>query len=368
MEQALPAALPLPALPALLLPLPALPLSSDKYRFLSSGPQSQLEPLVLTEALREHIHTEIMNVWGLKRLLLSHLPCSSPTSLMREDIPRVLDGDYYVGLKTDGVRMFLFLCCHNDTNYAVFIDRAFNMYSAKVDTRDPQHSRYFLGGGTMFDGELITARAGTGTEFVVFDVMRVCGRDTTHHLFSERLARIQTAFAQVTTQPGLTVTVKTWTRVRDIKADPDSFVHMYTSHQDNGTCDGLIFVNEYGSLYAGTQGDMFKWKKAAHHTVDFLWDAEHKALVLCSRSQQQYPYVLADTINVFMVPHWRENNIRHGEIIECSLKRDENAVTGWHATPVCIRDDKKRPNNINIALLTIRNVVENVELEDIFSA
>jgi len=286
---------------------------------------------------------------------------------MRKDIPRVIDGDYYVGLKTDGVRMFLFLCRHDDANYAVFIDRAFNMYSAKVDTHDPQNSRYFLRGGTMFDGELITTHAGTGTEFVVFDVMRVRGQDTTHHLFSERVARIKTAFAEIRTQPELTVTVKTWTRVRDIKADLSSFLHMYTSQHDNGVCDGLIFVNEYGSLYAGTQDDMFKWKKASHHTVDFLWDAQHKALVLCSPNHQQYPYVLAETINVFIDPVWRENTIRHGEIIEGSLKRDATAAACWHATPVCIRDDKKRPNNMNIALLTIRNVVENVVLEDIFA-
>ncbi|NBQ48629.1 MAG: hypothetical protein EBU33_09280, partial [Sphingobacteriia bacterium] len=78
-------------------------------------------------------------------------------------------------------------------------------------------------------------------------------------------------------------------------------------------------------------------------------------------------FVSASQLNIVVDPVARLHTppLAHRTILECSVIWSlEQQV--WVATPVCIRDDKKKPNNINIAALTLRNISEALTLNEVF--
>jgi hypothetical protein len=460
----------------------SLPLSSSKYGVLpvtsqsiSAAPLSQCQsrgPQLVPctdQVITSTVYTAIQSIWGIEHLRLSNLPCSNPKSLMKVDIDRLHRDDYHVGLKTNGVRMFLYMgqCeIHASTTpsttpstvvgvpqggeamtddkrasvtetsrpisdaesggscqphhlqteiipFAVLIDRAFKMYSVDLEVNPEYRDMYFR--GTLFDGELLTSNVqsphpqvlvrGEGSdlfvptgvseqdevstnkrgeavvelmEYILFDAICVGGKSVKSEKFSQRIEHVNSAFNDMTTMTngrkirfmnGIVPRVKKWFRgmsssVVTTRFMERSVIELYTESHFQNTCDGLIFVSEDGVLCAGTQQDTFKWKPGSEHTVDFLWDARRAKLFLGGHEQG---FVSASQLNIVVDPVARLHTppLAHRTILECSVIWSlEQQV--WVATPVCIRDDKKKPNNINIAALTLRNISEALTLNEVF--
>lgn len=426
----------------------SLPLSSSKYgvstNTVGTDPNN-FTPLIECANLSiiDNVHRAVKDIWGIEQLRLSNFPCSNPKSLMRAEIPRLHNEDYHIGLKTNGVRMFLYMgtyavqSAHAATPslsesvhvqvpgmmhspFSVLIDRAFKMYEVDLEVNPLNDVMYFR--GTLFDGELLSsprlasfqtpstsvASAGSGAahalqsnattesvlsddkcdieipaksthmEYVLFDAICVSGRHVKNETFSGRLQHVNTAFVlkldnnleRLRFKDGITASVKTWVRgmtsATVTSTKQRSVTQLYMDSHVNNTCDGLIFVAENGILCAGTQQDMFKWKPGSEHTVDFLWDANRHKLFLCGHD---HGFVSASQLNIGVDPNVRfhEPPIPHRTVLECMVEWEVESQT-WIATPVCIRDDKKKPNNIQIAALTLRNISEALTLDEVFSA
>ena len=337
----------------------------------SSHKAHAMTPLHHNFIARCGIYNSIRDIWGLDKLLLSHVPCGNPRSLMRQELPGIAAAEYHVGLKTDGVRMFLYMGHYVSddgarTNYAVCIDRAFRIYTVNVTTRDVSHYN-----GSLFDGELLRCDTtigndstignrsnSTGMRFVFFDAVYVSGHDVKQSPFSARMAALRASLNQIHMSfdgVAVHVLVKQWT------AYPHCHLAVWSAAVRERSCDGIIFVKENGPVQAGTQPDMFKWKPASHHTIDFMWDLKRRKLVLCDNNGD---YVSASRIGVTVEAEWSTRLTMHKVVVECMMARTGEDT--WTARPVCVRDDKKKPNNINIAVLTLRNISENVELAEIF--
>lgn len=307
------------------------------------------------------IYDSMRHMWELDKLLLSHVPCGNPRSLMRQELPGIAAAEYHVGLKTDGVRMFLYMGHYVSsdngarTNYAVCIDRAFRIYAVDVIARDAS-----LYDGSLFDGELLRSDDTAGMHYVFFDAVFVSGRDVKQLPFSARIVALRASLnhIHVSFEVPVHVSVKQWT------AYDECDLAVWSAAVLDRSCDGIIFVKESGPVQAGTQPDMFKWKPASHHTIDFMWDLKRRKLVLCDNNGD---YVSASKIGITIDAEWSTRLRTHKVVVECTMHRLAGGGTNsWSARPVCVRDDKKKPNNINIAVLTLRNISENVDLSEIF--
>jgi hypothetical protein len=121
-------------------------------------------------------------------------------------------------------------------------------------------------GDTILDGELITNPDGTMT-FYAFDVIVVAGTDLTQKGFEVRVLRIAEGVAALVAA-GVPARAKEYAHIISAApADLERAVRSVYEAKRPYEVDGLIFVEPEQS-YSKTLN--FKWKSAAHNTIDFL--------------------------------------------------------------------------------------------------
>ena len=121
-------------------------------------------------------------------------------------------------------------------------------------------------GDTILDGELITNPDGTMT-FYAFDVIVVAGTDLTQKGFEVRVLRIAEGVAALVAA-GVPARAKEYAHIISAApADLERAVRSIYEAKRPYDVDGLIFVEPEQS-YSKTLN--FKWKSAAHNTIDFL--------------------------------------------------------------------------------------------------
>ena len=332
--------------------------------------------------LQQRVFDVVRLTWGISRLDTTRLPAPQPATFSRlADI----QGVTHVGVKSDGVRAMLLIL---DGGAAVLVDRSFKMCVVEAVSPPPTTTG-------VFDGELV-ADAGSGEPaFVVFDAFRVGDADLTHGVSLDR--RMELARAALPRGAGagagacwtllsprgalrVSVSMKEWLRLGDAATRATLARCAATT-----PTDGLVFWKDFGAftrLRAGTQPGLYKWK--AGHTIDFLWDAHQKRLILvdftggdgdASSSSSLSLFVSASrAVGVVICPSWRERLASlgrsvHNTVLECTVERATTGVGGWRATPVCIRDDKQRPNNVVVAERTLDVIAKmrDLSLDRIFA-
>jgi hypothetical protein len=203
--------------------------------------------------------------------------------------------------------------------------------------------------GSLFDGELVTAPDGAAV-YVLFDVVAATGFDLKAQPHSNRMDVVRAAAESIhILDPPIRFSVKDW----------HPLVAANTLLRDNTgsaiPADGLILVPEQGGLRIGVQHDMFKWKEAEHHTIDFLFTDGALNVHVNGTA------VPASSIGVTLDSKW-DAQITEGSVVECKCTRHGDA---WLAEPVCVRTDKTRPNDRRIALLTLQNVDEAITVNEL---
>lgn len=330
--------------------------------------------------LQQRVFDVVRMTFGISRLDTTRLPAPQPATFSRlSDITGVT----HAGVKSDGVRAMLFVL---DDGAAVLVDRAFKM--SVVEGVSPA-----LTTTGVFDGELVADAASGEPAFVVFDAFCVGDADLTRGVGLDRrmeLARgaLLPGTCLTLMSPGgalhVNVSVKEWLRLGDATTRAKLAQWAATT-----PTDGLVFWKDCGAftrLRAGTQPGLYKWK--AHHTIDFLWDAHQQRLILMdfgggdgdapssSSSSSSSLFVSAlRAVGVVICPSWRERlaslgRALHNTVLECTVERAvTGGVVGWRATPVCIRDDKQRPNNVVVAERTLDVIVKmrDLSLDRIFA-
>jgi len=299
------------------------------------------------------------------------MPCSNPCSLMRSNLKRINTNQYWVGEKTDGVRMFLVMGFREgadgeDHEYAVLVDRAFRIYNVLMESN---YDNYYA--GSLFDGELVTLEDGS-LLYVVFDVVAASGYDMKGFQQSQRMLVARAAFENIGTEhqqkrnlmfvdPPIQTKTKVWHPLSEAMEVFQSADH----------CDGLILVPETGRLMNGTQTDTFKWKEANKHTIDFLLDDTGMLWVM----QAQKPISAITSARV----HFIQTSVSQpfmeaaatattgggaGVLVECECLPAEDGA--WTAVPIKIRTDKDRPNSVGVARATLCNILENIGVHELF--
>jgi hypothetical protein len=293
------------------------------------------------DSIQTDVFQMLHQLWSVSNLPPTRIPCNHPCSLMRADLPRLAKQQYWVGPKTDGVRMFLLCSYTSEEDYAVFVDRTGAV--ERVDLTAPLDAY----SGTLLDGELVTHTDGTRT-YLVFDAIAVNGYSMIQKAQSERMAAVLRFVHTLNVGGSLKLRVKQWFPLGEVPLNE-------VASSANTPTDGLIFVPERGPLHPGQQRDQFKWKPVTHHTIDMVW---REGELWVEKWGDPTP---ASGLGITRVVRGKVE-VPEGGVVECSMTRQDEA---WTATFVRVRTDKLHPNDLRVARLTLQNVEENIGLDEL---
>lgn len=308
------------------------------------------------------------------RITANKFPGSHPVTLLKKHIPLLLNNNYLVCEKSDGVRAFLYSFSHTSKNinikdntnqkeksYSFFIDRTNTVYFAPLYMD--------ISADTILDGELYydTINGKRYLVFAVFDCLLANGVNCLNFNFVIRLDYA-------------------WKMVARIKCDFKVKVkHMYKSY---GFCevfnnisslnhknDGMIFTPVDEPCKLGRCDTLLKWKPAHLNTVDFL---------IKKAKDFNYVYELhcyckgtvMDIFDYFINIDEEKSGCVEGEYDNLigEFYYDANKVTydcfdfdeivgGWKL--LRIRRDKNTPNSCKVIVNVINSIKENIGYKDL---
>ena len=299
----------------------------------------------IPSTIEQDIQTMIPKLWNLEKWTRPDLPCNNPCSLMRKNLDTLSRTEYMVGAKADGVRAFMLFSFtdNTDQDYVAMVDRA-----GKGRVWNNIRAASELYSGTLLDGEILEHNDGKITYFV-FDIIAISGYTMVNKSHTTRRGEIKRVLSQIRSTNNIEIREKEWFPYGNVNYD--SITHSIFPHP----CDGFIFVPENGrKLAPGKQLDHFKWKRAEDHTIDFCF--YNGELFVEDRGNPA-------TIDIEGFKNTKDATIQDGTIIECRMKPVTNDK--WEAIFVRKRPDKTHPNDLRVALLTLENVRENIQLEEL---
>ena len=294
--------------------------------------------------------------WNLYSSTPNMFPGSQPVSIERKDLEKLQKYIYYVGVKTDGIRVIvIFIKDKNNKRQTILVNRNLNFYN--VTTSEDVEYDENLYDGTIFDGELYYVKD-KEYKFIVHDSVLICGTKINKLKFSERLSEIECCISAMLYHKNIfSFEIKKFYLFNDF----ENFLVEYKNSTYNH--DGIIFVPESLPVISGTQYSMFKWKPIQKITFDFLivTDDDDNFIVKVYNLGKlvEFAKVHFNTPegNKFITETKKLNNYNNNCIVECDLINNNfNALN--------IRCDKSHPNSLRTIERTLFNVHENIIIED----
>lgn len=284
--------------------------------------------------------TLVGNLWEIDDP--KFMPVTNPCSIMRSQIRILRMEEYVVGVKNDGVRLNLLLGCTDELYYSFFINRKFEMFHIEM-----MHTPEDLYNGSLFDGELTVDDNGNSV-YVIFDVIAIRGFSFTQQPHNIRMRALEEnmPFLQIK-RPNIHSTQKQWYPLK-----------MARELLATQNIDGLIFVPTKSPIIPGAQCDLFKWKPGNLNSIDLIFNDER--LWFSRRGTN----VEAIELNIYPDPGhmWSSYPSNWPVVLECSIRKESGV---WFACPILTRDDKGTANDQRIVELTLKNIEENVGIDEL---
>ena len=271
-------------------------------------------------------------------------PGPQPISIERRHFRQLAERRYVVCEKTDGVR-YAFICfLFEDKKVCALVNRNLEMRYVNLNVASKAKR------GTLVDGELV------GTKFMIYDAVKVNGRDCSRSNFLERYALIEqfcTGIMKVASDP--------------IELVPKHFETMEgCQHYIENVLptipyktDGLVFTPVDEPIRVGTHETMFKWKPLEKNTIDFQVKWEPRGVWGLYIQDKGLLYFESE-LPPDMAPHWFAPDV----IAECEFITH---VYPMYWNPVQPRTDKNYPNNRRTFYRTLVNIRENIQLREFYA-
>lgn len=326
------------------------------------------------ESEKAHYYDRLMKTWtGANNRKLSQLG-SNPVSLSRRSLDRLGDGNYVVGLKSDGVRYILYLCVRKDGSpVSLMIDRAKNMYEVEVVAQE----EYFTH-ETVLEGELVWSQPDeTSLLFLMFDVVCLKGESMLNRPFSQRIeavdrcTRLSDEISLIGDVEEMESRVSETDSIVIMKFNtrmvvrPKRFVsieHIIAVWEARAEAqhrvDGLVIHKSDAPYKNGSAyNSIYKWKP--EHSIDMSGGAPR----LCHASG-----VIDDDIfhgrKVVVLPS-RVSVASNSEVVEYHIN---TSVPGEvQLLAMRTRPDKKTPNSAAVIKATVQDCIDNIQPHDIYS-
>jgi hypothetical protein len=274
-----------------------------------------------------------------------YFPGPQPVSIERKHLSS-LSNDYRVCEKTDGER-FLFVCMkYMKQSVAVLMNRKQDVFLLPLVCSNDIFT------GTLLDGELVVNKLTNTYKFIVYDCVRAFGESVVKSTHTERMQAAISVASQIQTTKHLlfTLCIKQFYPFSRMREYVDVVVPALTH-----AIDGYIFTPNNEPIRTGTHFTMFKWKQRLHNTVDFLVNTN--GVHIMNRNNLQ----LLNGVIVKVPPVLLEAvNKSSSSILECEYVNKMS----WRA--IRIRDDKTHPNGFLTYKKTLKNIQEDIKLEEFY--
>ena len=317
--------------------------------------------LIDSKELKEKVFLECEMLFGcsLKR---DRFPGPQPVAVEYKNLP--LKEQYMICEKSDGERAILLLLQINNKPMCFMINRNQEFYFMDFSFKKEVFE------GTIMDGELIKTKSGTWN-YLIHDCMAYNGTsflEISHRLryacvidfIIKRYSPKETDCVNIKTKlfyeygPGI---VKTWEHIQKTTENK---------------IDGLIFTPVDRPIIFGRDNSLFKWKEI--HTIDFLVknsksSKDKISLYYYKKTLVIYKSFKSDSINYKnIISFVKENDLVkditldlvQGIIIEFKISKDIETFI-----PYRIRTDKSSPNGEITVNNTLKNIQENICLDEL---
>lgn len=227
--------------------------------------------------LANQFRNEVAQLLGRKHL---GFPGAQPVSFARKHLRELVEHDYYMCEKTDGIRCLLYFTNDGPKEIHYLIDRKNDYYFVPQLhfplPNDPTFASFHT--GTIVDGELVYDQEPDGLKlrFLVFDCLALDGQSQTNRQLDKRLGY----FKEKVMGPWDALFKREHPEERQFLPFELVFKEMsfpYTlswmfdvklPSLKHGN-DGLIFTCKETPYVFGTDQKILKWKPAHENTIDF---------------------------------------------------------------------------------------------------
>lgn len=333
---------------------------------------------------------------------LAYNPCANPVSLERHHLSTLLEREYVVAEKSDGVRYALALLELDSAGaplrMALMIDRNLDVFEVRVNAPLDDFVT-----GSVFDGELVWDETDTALGrrhvFYVFDVIAYGGACVRGCPFVERHRIARKKFSNPDDGDAIGVAALDERITTPGSAHRLMFCckRFYSLHQFDiaagrpvrHSSDGFIFVPRDGDMPLNRANDWYKWKRTHNVDIDVhaSWNADELRWRVCMfyldgdvlhdasrfetttmhHSSDGAPLCLrlTDGNSTLGTPIDNVKEIRH--VWELACDRIERTSTGWIAE--ChlhaVRWDKSAPNNALTIERSLASAADPVRLDEL---
>lgn len=326
----------------------------------------------------------------LKKHILSHwqipdddertfFPAPQPVSLERRDLSKLIEYEYLVCAKSDGMRFLLI--CHSGNCYLT--DRSFKFYKVTLNFKKELYQKEDMedvggvdgggvGGGVncekgriggIFDGELVMNKKNKW-QYVIHDCVNIYGKNVSKQTFPARYEGVTKLISNHWVEEGseFTLASKQFFPFSQLNILNRLIFEDKLDH----TTDGIIFTPKNKKLGSHTQYDLFKWKPRHLHTFDFKVVKNSEGIMAyVNKNGTHVPYAFAPKGSVeesIFLEGLIKNcpDFTNNTIVEC----DYDDVNDTY-TPIKLRLDKTHPNSFFTVKKTLCNIKENINIEEL---
>ena len=307
------------------------------------------------------IITTLNKIYGYNHS--SRFPGPQPKSMEREFFTK-FKNPYYVCEKSNGVRYILF--CTNfdiqsDGNVkpcCFLINRKQDIYLLNFTFKKESFMN------TILDGELIHSKNKLQYYFLIFDCINLNNNKLNELKFSERIKHAKQFCNSYKKKETDAFIIKC---KEFIIYSPNTFEQYVNSINQgclNYEIDGYIFTPENDHITSGTHENMLKFKNGIDNTVDFEVRFFNNNCSLYLGNRPVIKHYLEYKSNDSIIHEIKSNGSSKNIIVECIYLKELNGNTYW--TPLLIRNDKQYPNSFYTFTKTLKNITENIQIEEFY--
>lgn len=306
-------------------------------------------------------------------------PGYQPISLMRFHIKDLLEEDYLVCEKTDGIRALLYICKIEGRIFGFYLDRKNIFY--KLDIVFPNLEN------TLFDGEVIVDRENQdGQNFIICDCMSFNNVNITNLPYVNRLGY---AIKFIGMYESISKNAKIKIVLKEIQKSYGLLSVYEKSKMSKHDSDGLIFTPVNSPYRSGTSVKLLKWKPPHLNSVDFvirksrMWDDTYDLLCINKYgdlSLFDHYFIPLDESNEerkYFYSIDNDSEVRNIDKIQNSLcefrfSREKYTYDIVDLTPlkggwefIRIRCDKNTANSIYVVINVMNSIDEDIKIENL---
>ena len=286
-------------------------------------------------------------------------PGPQPKSMEREFFPK-FKNKYYVCEKSNGIR-YLFLSIYFDIlNDGIkrpccfLINRNKDVYLVKLKL----DRKIF--NNTILDGELIKSNKTNKWVFLCFDCVIINDTNMNNFPFSKRIEETRKFCNNYNRKEDEPFSFQCKSFIEYKPNMFERYVDEINNNNDFDT-DGFIFTPESDSITSGTHENMFKFKNTLDNTVDFeIRHFNNKfSLWLCNKLVNKN-FILRNDEIFDRIKACSKQSL----IVECKFVEEKHNNIYW--MPILIRYDKEYPNSFFTYKKTLKNITENIQIQEFF--